>query len=43
MTKSFGNRFTLVDLDQEEVYKLTMRAHNPTGFSAPVVIRYPVN
>ena len=43
MTKSFGNRFTLDDLDQGEVYKLTMKAHNPTGFSTPVVVRYPVN
>jgi len=43
ITSCFGNKYSLDDLEVGQTYRISMMSHNPTGYSEPVVVSYPIN
>ncbi|KAI1285312.1 hypothetical protein HDE_11895 [Halotydeus destructor] len=39
----FGMSYSFDDLQRHQVYRFTIQAHNPSGFSKPAIIDYPID
>ena len=39
----FGFEYTFDDLERKTTYRFTIQSHNPSGFSKPALIIYPID